>query len=98
MQITKVNITIIKNQEHLKAIAEVILDNQFIVKDIKVVAKKEGYFVSMPSKKIERAGKVEYYDVAHSLAPGFTKEINNHILDEYYKITGEKVKKENKEE
>ena len=53
MEITEVRI-IRKNSKDgkLKAFATITFDNQFVVRDLKIIDGKKGLFVAMPSKKI----------------------------------------------
>ena len=36
----------------LKAFATITFDNQFVIRDLKIIDGKKGYFVAMPSKKV----------------------------------------------
>jgi len=38
--------------ERLRAFCSITLDNEFVVRDIKVIQGPEGYFVAMPSRKM----------------------------------------------
>ena len=61
MRITEVRVKLVKNKdERLRAFCSVTIDNEFVVREIKVIAGSEGYFVAMPSRKMsdrcERCG------------------------------------------
>jgi stage V sporulation protein G len=61
MKITEVRVKLVRNKDdRLKAFCSMTLDNEFVVRDIKVIAGAAGYFVAMPSRKMsdhcERCG------------------------------------------
>ncbi len=61
MKITEVRVKLVRNKDdRLKAFCSMTLDDEFVVRDIKVIAGAEGYFVAMPSRKMsdhcERCG------------------------------------------
>lgn len=53
MQITEIRVKLISNKdERLKAFCSMTLDNDFVVRDIKVIEGTSGHFVAMPSRKM----------------------------------------------
>jgi len=53
MEITEVRVKLINNKdERLKAFCSITMDNEFVVRDIKVIEGSNGYFVAMPSRKM----------------------------------------------
>ena len=53
MEITEVRVKLINNKdERLKAFCSMTLDNDFVIRDIKVIEGTNGYFVAMPSRKM----------------------------------------------
>jgi stage V sporulation protein G len=68
------------DQEKLKAYVSIVLDNCFLVSDIKVIAGPSGLFVSMPSKR-KKTG--EFKDVAHPLNRETRQWMEERILGEY---------------
>jgi stage V sporulation protein G len=53
MEITEVRVKLINNKdERLKAFCSVTLDNEFVIRDIKVIEGANGHFVAMPSRKM----------------------------------------------
>ncbi|MFA5293313.1 MAG: SpoVG family protein [Phycisphaerae bacterium] len=53
MEITEVRVKLIANKdERLKAFCSMTLDNDFVIRDIKVIMGTNGYFVAMPSRKM----------------------------------------------
>lgn len=61
MEITEVRVKLIDNKDdRLKAFCSVTMDNEFVVRDIKIIMGTGGVFVAMPSRKMsdhcERCG------------------------------------------
>lgn len=53
MEITEVRVKLIDNKDdRLKAFCSVTMDNEFVVRDIKIIEGTNGYFVAMPSRKM----------------------------------------------
>jgi stage V sporulation protein G len=53
MRITEVHIKLAGNQNtRLKAFCSITLDDEFVIRDIKVIERANGYFVAMPSRKL----------------------------------------------
>ncbi len=53
MEITEVRVRLVTNKDdRLRAFCSMILDGEFLVRDIKVIENTDGYFVAMPSRKI----------------------------------------------
>jgi len=81
MNITSVNLRIIeKENSRMRAIASVVIDDTFVIHDIRVIEGDNGLFVAMPSKKTP-AG--DYRDVAHPINPEGRKMFEEAILNEY---------------
>lgn len=52
MEITDVKVKLVRNKDdRLKAFCLITLDNEFVVRDIKIIRGKSGHFVAMPSRK-----------------------------------------------
>ena len=52
MEITDVKIKLVRNKDdRLKAFCLITLDNEFVIRDIKIIMGKNGHFVAMPSRK-----------------------------------------------
>lgn len=79
MDITEIKVHPV-DQEKLKAYVSIVLDNCFLVSDIKVIAGPSGLFVSMPSKR-KKTG--EFKDVAHPLNRETRQWMEERILGEY---------------
>jgi stage V sporulation protein G len=53
MEISEVRVKLINNKDdRLKAFCSVTMDNEFVVRDIKIIEGTGGYFVAMPSRKM----------------------------------------------
>jgi stage V sporulation protein G len=79
MTITEVKVHPV-DQDKLKAYVSIVLDDCFLVSDIKVISGPTGLFVSMPSKR-KKTG--EFKDVAHPLNRETRQWMEEKILGEY---------------
>ncbi len=53
MKITEVRVKLVKNKDdRLKAFCSMTFDDEFVVRDIKIIEGASGYFVAMPSRKL----------------------------------------------
>jgi len=53
MKITEVRVNLVSNKERrLKAFCSITIDNEFVVRDVKVIEGAGGVFVAMPSRKM----------------------------------------------
>jgi len=53
MEITEVRAKLVSNKDdRLKAFCSITMDDEFVVRDIKVIEGGNGYFVAMPSRKM----------------------------------------------
>lgn len=53
MEITEVRVKLVSNQDdRLKAFCSMTLDNEFVIRDIKIIEGINGHFVAMPSRKM----------------------------------------------
>ncbi len=59
MEISEVRVKMVSNKDdRLKAFCSITMDNEFVVRDIKVIEGANGYFVAMPSRKMsDHCGK-----------------------------------------
>ncbi len=79
MEITEVKVFPV-NEEKLKAYVTIILDNCFVVRDLKIIGGVSGLFVAMPSKR--RKDGV-FKDIAHPLNQQTRAVMEKTILDAY---------------
>ncbi|HEY1252176.1 MAG TPA: septation regulator SpoVG [Thermoanaerobaculia bacterium] len=82
MNITQVKVFPV-NEEKLKAYVSIVLDECFLVSDLKVIQGPNGLFISMPSKRKKNG---EFKDVAHPLNRETRERMEKRILEEYDKV------------
>ena len=66
MEITNVKVFRAKKRGPVLAYANVILDNQFIIRGVTLLETEKGRFISMPSRRL-RDGERHFRDVCHPL-------------------------------
>jgi stage V sporulation protein G len=79
VEITEVRITL-RDEEKLKAFANVTFDDAFVVRGLKVINGTNGYFVSMPSRKRPDG---TYQDIAHPINNEMRATIEKAVLGAY---------------
>ena len=82
MNITQVKVFPV-NEEKLKAYVSIVLDECFLVSDLKVIQGPNGLFISMPSKRKKNG---EFKDVAHPLNRETRERMERRILEEYDRV------------
>lgn len=85
VEITQVRVFPV-NEEKLKAFASIIIDDCFVVSDIKIIQGNSGLFISMPSKKRKNG---MFRDIAHPLNSETRKLIEDQIIDKYREVLAE---------
>ena len=76
----KANVNLFNKPDgNLRGIASISINDDFIVKNIKVVEGEKGLFVAMPSQKIGN----EYKDVCFAKSAELREQINNAVLEAY---------------
>lgn len=94
MKITNVSIRKSDREDsRMKAIASVLLDDEFAVHDIRIIEGTKGLFIAMPSRKTSSGG---YRDIAHPISQEVRTMFEKEILDAYEKA--EDVQVESKDE
>jgi stage V sporulation protein G len=79
MQITEVRVFPVED-EKLKAFVSIILDDCFVISDIKIIHGPKGLFISMPSKKRKDG---TFRDIAHPLNSETRKMMEEKVLERY---------------
>jgi stage V sporulation protein G len=79
VNITEIRITL-RNEDKLKAFANVTFDNAFVVRGLKIINGKRGFFISMPSRKRKDG---TYHDIAHPINNETRKRIEDKVLEAY---------------
>jgi len=85
MEVTGVEVYPVE-QEKLKAYATITFDSAFVVRDLKVIKGKTGFFVAMPSKKGKDG---TYRDLAHPINSDMRTMIESKVMAEYEKLVTE---------
>jgi stage V sporulation protein G len=79
MEITEVKVFPV-DEEKLKAYITIVLDNCFVVRDLKIISGTAGLFVAMPSKRRKDG---TFKDIAHPLNQSTRATMEKKILDAY---------------
>jgi stage V sporulation protein G len=79
MEITEVKVFPV-DEEKLKAYVTIVLDNCFVVRDLKVISGNGGLFVAMPSKRRKDGA---FKDIAHPLNQSTRMVMEKKILEAY---------------
>lgn len=90
MEITEIRLTL-RNEDKLKAFANVTFDNAFVIRGMKIINGNKGFFLSMPSKK--RADGT-YQDVAHPVNSEMRRMLEERVLAAYEKETRQTVQRQ----
>ena len=82
MKVSDVRIRLVNKEDNkLKAVASITIDDCFVVHDIKVIEATDGVFIAMPSRKTNDG---EYKDIAHPLNTETRETLKEAILTAYY--------------
>ncbi len=79
MDITKVTLRPVAMNK-VCAIASVVIDDQFVVHDLRVVNGDKGLFVAMPSRKLPNG---EFRDICHPINTDARNKIQAAVLDQF---------------
>jgi stage V sporulation protein G len=85
MEITQIRVFPVY-EEKLKAFVSIILDECFVVSDIKIIQGTSGLFVSMPSKKRKNG---TFRDIAHPLNNETRRRFEEQIIARYREVVAE---------
>jgi stage V sporulation protein G len=94
LQITDVKITLTSNKDPVKAFVSFLVNGCLLIRDIKVISIADGYFVAMPSKKLPTGN---YLDTVAPINWETRKIIEDVVLREFERATGERVTRRNPE-
>lgn len=81
MEITEISVTL-RDEDKLKAFVNVTFDSVFVIRGMKIINGNTGYFVSMPSRRMEDGS---YRDIAHPITGEFRSYVEDRIMSEYWK-------------
>jgi stage V sporulation protein G len=79
MQITKVTLRPVAMNK-VCAIASIVIDDCFVVHDLRVVNGEKGLFVAMPSRKLPNG---EFRDICHPINSDARNEIQQTVLEQF---------------
>jgi stage V sporulation protein G len=79
MDVTEVKVFPV-DEEKLKAYITVVIDNCFVIRDLKIISGAAGLFVAMPSKRRKDGS---FQDIAHPLNQSTRETMEKKILDAY---------------
>ncbi|MEK6580109.1 MAG: septation regulator SpoVG [Bdellovibrionota bacterium] len=79
MDITEVKVFTV-DEEKLKAYVTIVIDDCFVVRDLKVISGNGGLFVAMPSKKRKDGS---FKDIAHPLNQETRTDLEKKVLEAY---------------
>jgi stage V sporulation protein G len=79
MEVTKVSLRAVAMNK-VCAIASVVLDDAFVVHDLRVVNGEKGLFVAMPSRKLPNG---EFRDICHPINADSRQRLQEAVLDQF---------------
>ena len=82
MKITDIRVRLVNNNDKLKAVASITIDDELVVHDIKVINGKDGYFLSIPSRKTDDG---KFKDIVHPIKTEVRESLKEQILAAYEK-------------
>ncbi len=85
MNITDVKV-FIRESNQLKAFVNIVIEDAFIIRNIKVIEGQNGLFVAMPSRRVSTG---EYRDIAHPINTETRNEVEKIIIDKYKEVLKE---------
>lgn len=83
MEITEVKVYPVRDTGRLKGYATFVIDNCFIVRDVKIIEGEKGLFVSMPSRKKQDGS---FRDIVHPLNADTRTLIEKMVVQEFEKL------------
>ena len=88
MKVTQIHVIPIKGYPRMRASVNIVLDEVLKVKDIHIIAKKNGQGVDVifPERRTSRG---DYFAVVYPINKEFRTETVKAILDEYYRVLKE---------
>jgi stage V sporulation protein G len=85
MNITDVKV-VKREANQLRGFATIIIDDAFVVKNIKIIQGKTGLFIAMPSYKLKNG---EHKDIAHPINSETRTALEQMILAKYEEVADE---------
>ncbi len=94
MTVTGIKIRKVCEDDKMKAIVSVTLDDSIAIHDIKVIKGRDRLFVAMPSR---RAPDGHYVDIVHPISGEVREMLESVILEAYKEATAAKASEEETE-
>lgn len=92
MEITEVRVKLLdKEDSRVKARASITIDGCFVVHDVKVIEREDGFTVNMPNRKLANG---KFTDLAHPINQETREMFNKAVLDAYEKAKTEQPAQE----
>ncbi len=91
MQITNVKIRRLYQDQRLKALVSVTVDEALAIHDIKIIQGPERLFVAMPSRRDENG---VFRDIAHPITAQARNQLEEQILQAYQNYIAERYGQE----
>ena len=85
MQVTEVKVSL-RDEEMVRAYVDIVLDNCFVVRGLRIIQTSSGYLVAMPSRERKGGRRV---DIAHPITAEARRMIEKAVMAEYRKVVGE---------
>ncbi len=82
MNITDVKV-FLRESNQLKAFVNIVIDDAFIIRNIKVIEGENGLFVAMPSRRVSSG---EYRDIAHPINTETRNMVERIIIEKYKEV------------
>ncbi|MCE5203211.1 MAG: septation regulator SpoVG [Coriobacteriales bacterium] len=79
MEITKVTLRPVAMNK-VCAIASIVIDDEFVIHDLRVVNGDKGLFVAMPSRKLPNG---EFRDICHPINTAARQRIQEAVLEQF---------------
>jgi stage V sporulation protein G len=80
LEITEVRVNLQHDKGALKAFVSITLDDEFVVRGVKVIARGDGLFVAMPNREKSDG---TYQDIAHPINHETRKHLEDTVLAAY---------------
>ena len=87
MKITRVNIEPVQLKNNLLGYAEIVIDDCFCVKDIKILRRAGRYYIAMPVTKTKGQRDME---IAFGLNAATRKMITEAVIAEYKRVAAKR--------
>lgn len=85
MEITEVRVFPV-NEHKLRAFASIVIDDAFVVSDIRIIDGPQGRFLSMPSARRKNG---TFRDIAHPLNAETRRMLEDLVFRRYEQVVGE---------